>query len=406
MAQLEGITIRNYRALRDVTLGRTFENRDAEQLRRLLAVIGPNGSGKSTLMDALGFLGDALRLGVEEACDLPHRGGFERLRTRGQSGGIEFEVYYREEPSARPISYTLRVDQDARGRPRVAYERLRQRRKGQSRGWPYSFLEVNLGRGYAWAGEETNGEEGSQRVDVKLEDTSKLGITTLGNLSEHPRIVAFRRFLEGWYLSYFIPDLARSLPVVGAQKHLNRRGDNLANYLMHIERHEPKRFATVLKNVAQRIPGIQSITHTKSADNRLLIQFNERGYNDPFFQHDMSDGTLKMLAYLLLFEDPEPAPLVGIEEPENGLHHQLLQPLAQQMKKACVKGGPQLFVTTHSPLFVDALTPEEVWILAKDESGFSQVSRAADAPTVRQLFDEGIPLGSLWFSNHFARGNP
>jgi predicted ATPase len=406
MAQLEGITIRNYRALSDVTLGRTFENRDANPLPRMLAIIGPNGCGKSTLMDALGFLGDCLRYGADEACDHPHRGGFERLRTRGKTGPIIFEVYYREEANARPISYTLHIELDAKDRPRVSYERLRQRRKGQRLGQPYSFLEVMDGSGFAWAGEETHGEEGTQKVAVNLEDRTKLGITTLGNLSDHPRIVGFRQFLEGWYLSYFVPDLARALPVVGAQKHLNRRGDNLANYLMHIERQEPRRFAQVLNAVAAKIPGVERITHTKSADNRLLIQFNERGYQDPFFQQDMSDGTLKMLAYLLLFEDPESAPLVGIEEPENGLHHQLLQPLAQQMKQLSSRGGPQLFVTTHSPNFVDALTPEQVWILAKEHDGFSMATRAADAPTVKELFAEGIPLGSLWFSNHFGRGNP
>ena len=406
MAHLQGIRIRNYRTLKEVTLGQTFEHRGDSPLPKMLAVIGPNGAGKSSLMDALGFVGDCLRFGVDEACDQPHRGGFEKLRTRGQSGPIEFEIYYREEPKARPISYSLHVDQNKTGRPFVAYEQLRQGRKGQSVGQPYTFLRLENGEGTAWAGDATEEDESSERINVSLEDPQRLGITTYGNLSEHPRIVAFRRFLEGWYLSYFVPDLARTLPVVGAQKHLNRRGDNLANYLQHIEREYPKRFAEVLRTVSKKIPGIQKITHKRSDDNRLLLAFNERGYEDPFFQQDMSDGTLKMLAYLLLFEDPEPAPLVGIEEPENGLHHQLLGSLAQQMKHHTKGKGPQLFVTTHSTHFVDALTPEEVWILAKNNNGFSEATRAADATMVRELFEQGIPLGSLWFSNHFGRGNP
>ena len=406
MAQLEGIRIQNYRALKDVVLGKTFENRDDEPLPRMIAIIGANGCGKSTLMDALGFIGDCLRVGVEEACDQPHRGGFDRLKTRGQTGPIQFEIYYRESSSDRPISYSLHIDADQKGRPAVVYERLRQRRKGSSRGQPYSFLEVRDGEGVAWAGESTVTEEGSESINVKLDDRRKLGVTTLGNLTEHPRIVSFRKFLEGWYLSYFTPDLARTLPVVGAQKHLSRKGENLANYLEHMERQSPKGFAEVLKQVSSKIPGITNIQHKKSLDNRLLIQFNERGYEDPFFQQDMSDGTLKMLAYMLLFEDPEPAPLVGIEEPENGLHHQLLQTLALQMKHHAESSGPQIFVTTHSPFFVDALTPEDVWILVKGQDGFSQISRASDTPTVRDLFKEGIPLGSLWFSNHFGKGNP
>jgi predicted ATPase len=117
----------------------------------------------------------------------------------------------------------------------------------------------------------------------------------------------------------------------------------------------------------------------------------------------MSDGTLKFLAYLLLMEDPQPAPLIGIEEPENGLHHQLLGLLAKEFKSfAGMPKGPQILVTTHAPSLVDALTPDEVWILTKGVDGFSALSRARDVPHVQAMFDEGIPLGSLWFSNHFG----
>jgi predicted ATPase len=267
MAQLEGIRIQNYRALKDIVLGRTFENRDDEQLPRMVAIIGPNGCGKSTVMDALGFIGDCLRLGVEEACDQPHRGGFEKLRTRGQTGPIQFEIYYRESWNARPISYSLHINTDDKERPIVAYERFRQRRKGESRGQPYSFLEVANGEGYAWAGESTETEEGSESIPVRLDDRRRLGVATLGNLTEHPRVVSFRKFLEGWYLSYFVPDLARSLPVVGAQKHLSRKGDNLANYLQHMERQFPKDFAAVLTQVSAKIPGITNTPTVKDLFN-------------------------------------------------------------------------------------------------------------------------------------------
>ena len=407
MARIEGIRIQNYRSLKDVTLGKTFENQKTEPIKPLIAVIGPNGSGKSALMDAFGFIGDCLASGVEDACEKSHRGGFEKLRTKGQSEPIRFEIYYREELKARPISYSLEIDLDNNGRPYIYHERLRQRRKGQSWGWPYSFLEVTNGKGFAWAGEATEREEGSTKVDVKLKDPRRLGITTLGNLAEHPRIVLFRQFLEGWYLSYFVPELARGMPVAGAQKHLNRTGENLANYDQFMERQHNKRFAEVLQIISKKIPGIKTISSKRSDDGRLLLQFNERGYEDPFYALDMSDGTLKMFAYLLLLEDPEPAPLIGIEEPENGLHHQLLEPLAKEMKHYSGKpGGPQIILTTHSPYLVDALKPEDVWILGKDDNGFSSTMRAADIPNVKELYSEGIPLGSLWYSNHFGRGNP
>jgi predicted ATPase len=117
----------------------------------------------------------------------------------------------------------------------------------------------------------------------------------------------------------------------------------------------------------------------------------------------MSDGTLKLLAYLLLMEDPDPASLVGIEEPENGLHHKLLSALASELKEyAQQESGPQVLLTTHSPNLVDALSPDEVWVLEKNKTGFSTLTRAADIQGVQALYDEDIPMGSLWYSNHLS----
>lgn len=407
MAILEGIRIQNYRALKDVTFGQTFENRKADVLPRLMAVIGANGVGKSTLLDALGFIGDCLNEGVEAACDKPHRGGFERLRTLGVGGPIQFEIRYRQAKGERPISYGLHIDMDTKGRATVVYERLRQRRFGQSNGQPYSFLELINGSGYAWTGEEIEGAEGKERTSIKMTDRQVLGISTLGTLVDHPRISQFRSFLGGWYLSYFVPELARSQPMAGAEPHLNRRGDNLAKYLQFIERQHPANFKKALNWIATKIPGLEEIRSVKAPDGRLLLEFQAKGYEKPFYQQDMSDGSLKLLAYMLLIEDPNPAPFIGIEEPENGLHHQLLELLAAELQSFALKArGPQVLVTTHSPNFVDALTPSEVWVLDKRPDGYSGLTRAADLPGVQELFEEGIPMGSQWYSNHFGIGNP
>lgn len=372
-----------------------------------MAVIGANGVGKSTLLDALGFIGDCLNDGVEAACDRPQRGGFERMRTAGSSEPIKFEIRYRQTKKDRPISYSLHIDTDKRGRACVIYERLRQRRKGNSNGWPYSFLELTHGSGYVWSGSEVDGQEGKESVSIKMSDRQVLGISTLGTLKDHPRISQFRSFLAGWYLSYFVPELARTQPMAGADPHLNRRGDNLAKYLQFIERERSARFRAMLDWIATKIPGLEAIKSARAPDGRLLLEFQAQGYAKPFYQQDMSDGSLKLLAYLLLMEDPEPAPFIGIEEPENGLHHQLLSLLADELKAFANKErGPQVLVTTHSTNFVDALSPAEVWILQKGKDGYSTVTRAADIPTVQSLYDEGIPTGSLWYSDHFGIGNP
>jgi predicted ATPase len=426
MAKIEGFRIRNYKVLRDVTLGRLWDQQQTEPLTQMTAVIGKNGAGKSSLFDAFGFLADCLKVGVEESCDMRGRGGFEKIRSQNQAEPIEFNFYYKEESNARPITYEMAIDLDQSGRPYVLKERLRQRRKGQKHGWPFSFLMLDNGKGIAWKGEQEgrqidegkgdfnlislmeaieagkSSEESKETEIVELEDKRKLGIATLGSLKQHPRISAFRKFIEGWYLSYFHPNAARSLPLAGPQKHLNVNGDNIGNVVQFMEREHPQKFQAILNRIAEKIPGIEKIATTKTADGRLLLKFNDKGFNDPFYAQQMSDGTLKVFAYLLLLEDPSPPPFICIEEPENGLYHKLLETLAKEFRDHATskKGGAQLFVTTHQPYFIDALEPTEVWVLEKGVDGFSAIRRASDDPLVQNMVEEGLPLGGLWYSDY------
>ena len=426
MARMEGIRIKNFRALRDITLGKLWNSQQDNPLTPMTVVIGKNGVGKSTLFDVFGFLADCLKSGVEEACDLRGRGGFDRIKSQGQPGPIEFEVYYRETGNARPITYELSIDTDSTNRPYVKKERLRQRRGGQKHGRPYSFLTLEEGAGVAWKGEkavhsideekesfdlfrfmetlkkEPGREESRETEIVELEDKRKLGIATLGALKQHSRISAFRRFIEGWYLSYFTPDAARGLPLAGPQKHLDIHGDNLGNVVQFMEREHPKRFRAILDSIAKKIPGVDTIDTSKTPDGRLLLRFNDKGFSDPFYAQQMSDGTLKVFAYLLLLEDPNPPPFLCIEEPENGLYHKLLEVLATEFREHAtgLKGGSQIFITTHQPYFVDALEPEEVWVLEKGRDGFSSIRRASDDRIVKNMVSEGLPLGGLWYSDY------
>ena len=423
MAKIEGFRVKNFKVLKDVTLGRLWNQQKKQSLTPMTAVIGKNGVGKSVLFDAFGFLADALKSGVEEACDARGRGGFEKIRTQGETGPIGFDVYYREHGNARPITYQIDITVDESGRPYVLRERLRQRRKGQKRGQPLSFLFLNDGKGVAWKGEQEGrqineedeemdqldlfielikAEEPSETEIIELEDRRKLGIATLGALKQHPRISAFRRFIEGWYLSYFTPDAARSLPLAGPQQHLNTHGDNLGNVVQFMKREHPERFKAILKEIADKIPGINRIDTERTNDGRLLLRFNDKGFEDPFYAQQVSDGTLKVFTYHLLLEDPTPPPFLCIEEPENGLYHKLLESLADEFREHAgrPRGGSQVFITTHQPYFVDLLDPKEVWILEKGEDGFSTIRRASDDPIVTDMVAEGLPLGGLWYSDY------
>ena len=175
-----------------------------------------------------------------------------------------------------------------------------------------------------------------------------------------------------------------------------------------MEREHPARFRTILDRISERVPGIDSIDTAQSPDGRLLLRFNDGGFDDPFYAQQMSDGTLKIFAYLLMLEDPQPPPFICIEEPENGLYHKLLELLAGEFRDHATgrRGASQIFVTTHQPYFVDALDPEETWILEKKEDGFSEASRASDDEIVKAMVEEGLPLGGLWYSDYLDRRTP
>ena len=76
-----------------------------------------------------------------------------------------------------------------------------------------------------------------------------------------------------------------------------------------MEREHPGRFKTILEGIADKIPGIDRIDTEKTSDGRLLLRFNDKGFQDPFYAQQVSDGTLKVFAYLLLLEDPTPPPI-------------------------------------------------------------------------------------------------
>jgi len=428
VARIEGVSISNYRVLKSVTLGNLFNIQDVEPLTPITAVIGKNGVGKSCLLDAFGFLADCLKSGVEKACDA--RNGFERIRSQGSDDPIWFSVCYREDSNAPPITYWLSIDLDDAGRPSVFSEVLHQRGRGQESGQSFFILGNVEGRGWAWKGnaqgqriDEENpfqsdlvafadlikspptDEKNKEWEAFELEDSRTLAITTIGALKQHPRIAAFRRFIEGWYLSYFTPDAARGLPLAGPQPHLSVHGDNLANVVQFMEREHRDTFDDILQQIAGKVPGIDRIDTQRSPDGRLLLRFNDRGFTDPFYAQQMSDGTLKLFAYLLLLADPTPPPFICIEEPENGLYHKLLEVLVAEFRRRATgePNTPQIFVTTHQPYLIDALGPEEVWILEKGTNGFASISRASDDATVKAMAAEGLPLGGLWYGDYLDK---
>jgi predicted ATPase len=359
------------------------------------------------MADAFGFIADCLDKGVEAACDMNHRGGFKQIVSQNSSVPIRFEVYYRESSNSKPITYELAIALDKAERPFVLEERLRQR--VEKRGRPKSFLNLHNGEGYAfegrdgWQDDEGKISGSGQKVDVKLTDNRYLGIATYGAMSQYTRIMDFMNFLRSWYLCYFSPDAAREVQIAAPQPFLNKTGSNINNVAQYMFREDKAGFKKILKDIQTKLPGITNIEPKHLENGQMVLRFYETGFSEPFYSPRMSDGTLKLFAYYLLLHEKNPRKLVFIEEPENGIYHQYLSDLANEMKKNVGTGySKQLFVTTHSPFFVNALSPDDVWVLEKDASGFSAVKRASEYEYVKSMTDEDVLLGDLWYSKYFG----
>ena len=384
--QIESIEIKNYRLFRDTKL---------THIPRLCVLVGANGTGKSTLFDVLSFLKDALAMNVGKA--VSKRGGYKELASRGYvAEPIELTLQFRLEITGheRLVTYILKIEPDATGRAVVAREVLRYKR-GAS-GKPFHFLDFAYGKGYAITNEEdfSKADEALKREDQELDAPDILAIKGLGQFERFKAASAFRLMIENWHISDFHVSDARQSQEDGFAEHLSTQGENLplvANYLFE---HHRERFDRVLMSMQQRVPGVSVVEPKQTEDGRLVLRFQDGSFKDPFIARHVSDGTIKMFAYLVLLNDPKPYPLLAVEEPENQLYPELLPELAEEFRSYAKRGG-QVFISSHSPDFLNALTLDEIYCLRKQD-GFTRITRAGDSENLRALFDAGDLPGYLW----------
>lgn len=385
--RIEYLRVKNYRALRDV---------EFKQITPLTVLLGPNGSGKSTVFDVFAFLSECFESGLRRAWD--RRGRAKELKTRGSDGPLVIEIKYRQPPYP-VITYHLAVE-ERRASPIVVEEWLQWKRGPHGR--PFRFLDYREGSGSAISGELPDIED--KRAQTPLKSPDLIAVNALGQFAEHPRVAALREFITGWYVSYFAVEDTRGQPEAGPHERLSRTGDNLANVIQYLAEQHPGRLERMFEALRSRVPRIEKVLAEPMQDGRLLLAIKDAPFDNPVLARFASDGTLKMLAYLVLLYDPEPPPFIGIEEPENFLHPRLLNGLAEECRAASERG--QLLITTHSPFFINAVRPNEVRVLYRDEKGYTQACLASEIAGVPEFIEEGALLGHLWLEGHFGVGDP
>ena len=403
--RLTYLRIKNYRALRDV------EFRD---LTPLTVLIGPNGSGKSTVLDALDFLAEAVGGDLVHAWENKNR--FRGMLTKGVEGDISFELEFGGLLKSKAVNYSLvirevenrlivisekLVEKDRFGKPTRTFETESQNESNDSR---FKVISRKSARGkttkhpLGWGiGTEIDGIS-SGKAESKINFLSEI------QNSMQETATSFRIAISSYRYIHLTKDHLKGYSDNGPREKLSPNGDNLPNVLYYLHTKHPAVLEKIAAQMRRVVPGLADIVPEITSDERLLLRFKDAQFEKPLPAQYMSGGTMRLAALLTLLYETDASGLLGIEEPENELHPQLLYRLAEEFEKAAEKR--QLFITTHSPLLLDALDPKQVWVMYRGKDGYSHAVRTADMPNVPELVEDGSMLGYLWTSNTFTVGDP
>ena len=399
MPHLEGFWIKNFRVLKQFAAGScylqfVYVDEDLSQSRYELSpttlFIGRNGTGKSTILDAFAFIGDCIKIGVEDAC--LKRGGYESLYSQDSTGPLSFGFNFRLEPDSKVLTYVVNIDFGVGHRPYVETELLAYRAETvESFEVPLLFFQngEKIVRHFLVAEKNSN--------DISLleqSDMRHLGIGVLGDLPGYSIAGRIKDFFVHHSLSIFQEHQQAFSPPSVARKTSNSPGEGLIVLLQHFRKKYPENFQEILSRVAAKMPGVETIDIGKGQQNRWSLAVKKKNFPDPFYGHQLPEGFLKLLTCFCLLEEPDPAPWIGIDEPENGLDPQSLKLFFKELQAAAQKERcPQFLISTHFHGLADWMNPADVWILEQMPDGFTQAQRGSDDPALQ----EGI--GDSWYSD-------
>jgi predicted ATPase len=370
------------------------------ELRPLNVLIGPNASGKSNLIEALRLLNAAPSHITDPIVD---GGGINDWLWKGNPGvptaTIAAVVAY---PHANQLlRYALRFGSDGQQftlvdeviEPATAEERAEDRphfyryRHGQPTLMVRTSLETPLGTTEGrtlrtLAPHDLKRDESvlAQRKDPDLYPE----LTYLGD--QFNRI----RFYHDWNFGSRA-EVRGPHPADEYSDFLFEDAGNLSLVLNRLDQRSDtaERLLELLRKFYEPVTRIT----TSIVSGTVQVYLHERGLQRPIPATRLSDGTLRYLSLLAILLDPSPPPLVCLEEPELGLHPDILPTVADLLLDAAQR--TQLIVTTHSEVLVSALSrvPEAVIICERDERG-TQLRRL-DAEQLQEWLEE-YSLGQLW----------
>jgi len=318
--------------------------------------------------------------------------------SKDSSGPIEILLKFRSNTRQPIITYQLIIDEENEV-PFVASEGLWYRRGLGKQ--PVVFIQFFRGQGQAatneWQVLKNGASVKMDRLNLKSPDI--LAIKALGQFDKFPSAKALGDLIDNLHVeenhyNIIYRDFENSL---GCKPGL--AGENFSQMTHNFKQRYPQVFNKILLTLRNRIPGLDKIETFSHEDDLPFIRVSEQGFLEPFSLENLSDGTIKMLHYLLYLYHPLPHSLLCVEEPECLIYPSFLKELGDEFRHYSFRGR-QVMVSTHSPDILDMMKPEEVYILLKNK-GFTSVLKGKDLDYLKSSFEKGIKLGGLWRDGFF-----
>lgn len=352
-----------------------------------MVFVGANNSGKSNILDCFRFLSEFVKL--EGAAR--HRAGFDQIVFDGninQTIHIELQGTVRLKNKEREYIYSVELFGDQFGNGFIKKENFSLIRKTDKQ----KLLEFisEKGKAIAWD------EKGNQTGDIGRGRSDRSYLYDFRDLDQYPILGHFSNEVQNWAFFNFMPGLMRGSLPVKKEFQLQSFGENLAVVLHALQTEYPQRFKEIEDILKSAVSELDELTTglTLHEPGQTYVRMHEKGLKTFTPAWGMSDGILRLLGHLAILCSPRLPTLICFEEPENYIHPRLLEFIVELIYNA--SENTHVFITTHSPYFVDLIRPEDLFIVEK-EDGETKVKKIEDKKGIKEAL-KTLGLGEMWYS--------
>jgi len=374
MHKMKKIHIKGFRRLRALEI----------EMRPLMVLIGANSVGKTSILDAVSLLSASAAGKLNMA--LNNLGGGGDVSTRGQAGKITLEADM-ECPDSEPLHYQLEIEAKGQGYA-IPVEKLTQA-KGDEYGEPFKYIE-SYNENIKYFDKKANKFVRPNWEHNPLESS----LSQVPKMFELPE--EFRRTLSS-ISHYHVLNVGSRAPVKLPQQMKPARlpgedGEDLVAFLYNLRESDRDRYETIEDTLRAAFPGFEGLSFPPAAAGMLSLTWKEKQFKDPFYAHQLSEGTLRFLWLVSLLQSLNLPAVTMIDEPEVSLHPEMLGLLADTMKEAARK--TQIIVATHSDRLIRFLDPHEVFVMDTGEDGCT-AAHWADSMDLEKWLKE-YTLDEIW----------